>query len=113
MEDLPKPPEASACDWYDMVREFNDKFGHPTPDYIHPMYKERRRNRALWMAEEMIEFAMEDDIIGQIKEMLDVIYFALGTLVEMGVDPRELFDVVHESNMQKLWPDLFKQRQLL
>jgi len=37
--------------------------------------------------------------------MVDLIYFALGTLVEMGVRPGRLFDIVHEANMKKLWPD--------
>jgi predicted HAD superfamily Cof-like phosphohydrolase len=29
----------------------------------------------------------------------------LGTLVEMGVQPEALFEIVHEANMSKLWPD--------
>ena len=37
--------------------------------------------------------------------MIDTIYFALGTLVEMGVKPGELFDIVQKANMSKLWPD--------
>ena len=37
--------------------------------------------------------------------MIDLIYFALGTLVEMGVEPEELFNVVQQANMSKLWED--------
>jgi predicted HAD superfamily Cof-like phosphohydrolase len=34
--------------------------------------------------------------------MIDLIYFALGTLVEMGIMPQNLMDIVHEANMGKL-----------
>jgi predicted HAD superfamily Cof-like phosphohydrolase len=35
--------------------------------------------------------------------MLDLIYFALGTMVEMGTLPQPLMDIVHyEGNMSKL-----------
>lgn len=37
--------------------------------------------------------------------MIDLIYFALGTLVEMGIRPEKLFEIVHEANMAKLFPD--------
>ena len=37
--------------------------------------------------------------------MIDLIYFALGTLVEMGVKPKEIFDIVQTANMTKLWED--------
>lgn len=37
--------------------------------------------------------------------MIDVIYFALGTLVEMGIEPDELFNIVQNANMSKLFPD--------
>ena len=37
--------------------------------------------------------------------MIDLIYFALGTLVEMGVKPKKIFDIVHNANMNKLWED--------
>jgi predicted HAD superfamily Cof-like phosphohydrolase len=32
-------------------------------------------------------------------------YFALGTLVEMGIKPEKIFDIVHRANMAKIWPD--------
>jgi len=37
--------------------------------------------------------------------MIDLIYFALGTLVEMSVKPDELFKIVHKANMSKIWSD--------
>ncbi len=97
--------EPAACDWYDMVKEFHVRFEHPVSNVIRPMHVEHRRYRAQWLTEEMIEFVMADHIAEQADALLDIIVFALGTFVEMGVDPRELFDVVHFANMAKLWPD--------
>jgi predicted HAD superfamily Cof-like phosphohydrolase len=57
------------------------------------------------MLEEIDEFIESDNITDQADAMIDLIYFALGTLVEMGVKPQKLFDIVHEANMTKLWED--------
>lgn len=57
------------------------------------------------MQEEVEEFLEAEDVVDQADAMIDLIYFALGTLVEMGVKPEPLFRIVHEANMKKLWPD--------
>lgn len=44
-------------------------------------------------------------IVAQSDALIDLIYFALGSLVEMGVKPEPLFNIVQEANMSKLWPD--------
>ena len=55
--------------------------------------------------EEKNEFLASDEIVEQADAMIDVIYFALGTLVEMGIKPDNLFQIVQDANMSKLWPD--------
>ena len=57
------------------------------------------------MLEELNEFRDAKNIYEQTDAMIDLIYFALGTLVEMGVRPEQLFRIVHEANMSKLFPD--------
>lgn len=60
------------------------------------------------MLEEINEFldaVKEQDIVEQADAMIDTIYFALGTLVEMGVQPDILFKIVQHANMSKLFPD--------
>lgn len=57
------------------------------------------------MHEEIDEFLDATDVCEQADAMIDLIYFALGSLVEMGVKPDILFAIVHEANMSKLWPD--------
>ena len=88
-----------------MVREFQSRFGHPVSPYPRQMDPERAAKRYHWMLEEINEFIEADEIVEQADAMIDLIYFALGTLVEMGIQPDNLFDIVQEANMAKLWPD--------
>lgn len=90
---------------WEKVRDFHRAFGHPYSDLPRRLPEDRVRARAKWMREEVEEFCTAGSLVDQADSMIDLIYFALGTLVEMGVRPEELFDVVHQSNMEKLWPD--------
>lgn len=87
------------------VKEFQLKFGHPVSEYPVQMSKERAEKRYQWMLEEINEFLEADEIVEQADAMIDLIYFALGTLVEMGIEPDNLFNIVQNANMSKLWPD--------
>lgn len=92
-------------EWQD-VREFQRAFGHPVADKPCCMSRERAEKRYKWMKEEIDEFLeAEGDIVEQADAMIDVMYFALGTLVEMGIKPDKLFNIVHHANMSKLWSD--------
>ena len=93
---------------YNEVRAFHQVFGHPISDVPVSLTIERAQKRYAWMLEEINEFldaAKAQDIVEQADAMIDTIYFALGTLVEMGVQPGILFDIVQNANMSKLWPD--------
>ena len=54
---------------------------------------------------EFLEASEKQDIVKQADAMIDTIYFALGTLVEIAIEPDELFYIVQNANMSKLWPD--------
>ena len=95
----------SLDDAYNKVREFHEAFGAPHSDSPQLVDKERGLARAEWMREEVDEFLESESIIDQADAMIDLIYFALGTMVEMGVKPDRLFEIVHRANMTKLWPD--------
>ena len=72
------------------------------------MTSDRAKKRYAWILEEINEFldaVKAEDIVEQADAMIDTIYFALGTLVEMGVHPGVLFDIVQHANMSKLWAD--------
>jgi predicted HAD superfamily Cof-like phosphohydrolase len=90
---------------YDDVKEFHDRFGHPVRDTPTLLTAERAAARASWMQEEVAEFLAARTVAEQADAMIDLIYFAVGTMVEMGVRPEPLFGIVHGANMQKLWPD--------
>lgn len=94
-------------EFYD-VKEFHRAFGCPYSDKPVLLSKKRALERKGYMDEELTEFieATEDgDIVEQADSMIDLLYFALGTLVEMGVEPQRLFNIVHRANMSKLWAD--------
>lgn len=84
------------------VRDFHKAFGHPVSDSPVRIDAERALARADWMKEEVQEFLDALTVTDQADAMIDLIYFALGTLVEMGVRPDRLFDIVQEANMGKL-----------
>lgn len=93
---------------WESVRLFHEKFNHPVAAAPRKMEMGRAQKRYNWMKEEIDEFleAVEDgDLVEQADAMIDVIYFALGTLVEMGIKPDDLFRVVQKANMDKLWED--------
>lgn len=87
------------------VAEFHRAFGHPCAAQPKALGKDRREVRADWMREEIQEWLRAEDIVDQADAMVDLIYFALGSLVELGVRPEGLFEIVHKANMAKLWPD--------
>lgn len=47
----------------------------------------------------------EDRLIGQIDALTDIKYFAEGGFVEASVVPDRIFDLVHQANMSKIFPD--------
>lgn len=47
----------------------------------------------------------ETPLVGQIDALIDLLYFTYGTFVLSGVDPAPFFEIVHEANMGKIFPD--------
>ena len=93
---------------FEEVRAFHQAFGHPVSNVPVSLTEDRAKKRYAWILEEINEFldaVKEQDIVEQADAMIDTIYFALGTLVEMGVQPGILFNIVQNANMSKLWPD--------
>jgi predicted HAD superfamily Cof-like phosphohydrolase len=93
---------------YNEVKKFHEAFGHPVAEKPTVMDLERAKKRYSWLLEEINEFldaTNKADLYEQVDAMIDVIYFALGTLVEIGVPPAEIFTIVQKANMSKLWND--------
>lgn len=98
-------PEGALDRRWGEVRRFHDVFGHPVGQAPTLLSPDRVGKRFGWMLEELHEFQRAATIAEQADAMIDLIYFALGTLVEMGVRPDALFDIVQAANMSKLWED--------
>ena len=92
-------------DSYEKVKEFHLAFNHQCPGKPEMLPEGRVEKRSNWMLEELEEFRKAKSIADQADAMIYLMYFALGTMVEMGVQPGPLFDIVHQANMNKLWPD--------
>ncbi|MEK4910587.1 HAD family hydrolase [Niallia sp. FSL M8-0099] len=90
---------------YEMVREFQSKMGQPVADKPTVMNRSRQKDRYAYMSEELTEFMESSEVVDQADAMIDLIYLAIGTMVELGVKPEKLFEIVHEANMSKIWPD--------
>src|SRR5690606_14737076 len=44
-----------------------------------------------------------EKLVGQVDALIDGLYFILGSLVELGLKPDSLFDIVQAANMSKLF----------
>ena len=47
----------------------------------------------------------ESTLVGQVDALIDTLYFTYGSFVLMGVDPERIFEIVHQANMGKIFPD--------
>jgi predicted HAD superfamily Cof-like phosphohydrolase len=90
--------------WED-VRAFHQAFGHPAPDAPSWLDPDLVDKRASWIEEEALELREATTIVEQADAFIDVIYFALGGLVSLGIRPGPLWEIVQNANMAKLWPD--------
>lgn len=87
------------------VYNFHRTFDHPHNDKPVLQSAERVTARADWLDEEVTELREAITIAEQADAYIDIIYFAMGGLVEMGVNPDRLWSIVHGANMAKVWPD--------
>lgn len=90
---------------YNDVHDFHVTFDHPHSDKPRLQPVERVTARTRWIEEEITELREATTIYEQADAYLDIIYFAIGGLVDMGVEPSALWNLVHDANMAKVWPD--------
>ncbi|MBP2100519.1 pyrophosphohydrolase domain-containing protein [Enterococcus rivorum] len=46
-----------------------------------------------------------DPLVDQVDALTDLLYFTYGSFSLLGVDPTEIFSIVHKANMGKVFPD--------
>ena len=89
-------------DAYELVKKFQELAGQPIGIIPQYLSKQRCDIRSRWMREEIEEFEESSTVYEQADAIIDLLYYAVGALVEMGVKPDQLFLLVHEYNMKKL-----------
>lgn len=90
---------------FEDVKAFQIAFGAPVGERPAALTGDRKRRRIEWMREELEEYAEAETVEDQADALIDLMYFAVGCLVEMGVPPSGVWNAVHKANMAKLWPD--------
>lgn len=106
---MKNPVSLSSCDYgldegWRQVHNFHLACNQPIgtrPAALSPI---RTNQWASWITEEIDEFSKSKGIADQADALMDVIYFALGAFVEMGVPPQRIFEFVHAANLAKAWP---------
>lgn len=90
---------------YYAMKEIALLFDTPRPNFPTMMDADRTKARADWCAEEVQELRDATNVTEQVDASVDLIVFALGNLVENGVEPSTIFEMVIKSQYAKRWPD--------
>lgn len=94
-------------DEYDDVRAFYEKFGQPqgAVPSLRNMSFQRVQERIDFMQEELDEFKQSlrnKDLDGMADALIDLVYVAKGTAIELGLPWEELWMDVQRANMAKV-----------
>lgn len=89
-----------------LVRTFQHCAGQPTADKPVMADAERVKTRIKWITEELEEYREAETIYEQADALIDTLYYLLGAFVDSGIVADRLFEIVHQSNMRKISPDV-------
>jgi hypothetical protein len=109
-----KTPASWMEKYLALVHQFNaDIIGLPIPD--EPTRLNAARKDWAWQAmqEELLEFQESATLEDEVDALIDLCYFALGRIIEMGVVPGAAFEEVHAANMAKVRGELSKRSNSL
>lgn len=98
--------EAAMLDkFYDVVRAFHAACGHPIGKTTQPLTGEEKARRIAWMQEELDEFKESRTLVDQVDAMGDLLWFVVGTMLCMGVEPSLVMKPITRANMSKIGDD--------
>jgi predicted HAD superfamily Cof-like phosphohydrolase len=95
----------NECCEYENVKEFHQKFDIIVNDRPTHLTKRKLQERVECMQEELNEFkdaCEKQDLAAQADALVDLVYFAKGTAVMLGLPWQDLWDDVHSANMEKV-----------
>lgn len=105
LQDLKGVYMTNIDNMYRQVEEFNNKvIGIHAPEEPTMLYRDRQEFALTALNEEVGELKeafADGDISAAADALVDLIYFALGRLMEMGVPVQNIWDDVHFKNMMK------------
>lgn len=91
---------------FEMVRDFHTAFGQRVGEKPElPDSEFERALRIKLMKEEVNEYNKAEDnndIVNLAVELADIIYIACGTAVSYGIPLDDVFNAIHQANMNKL-----------
>lgn len=97
-------------DLHDMVWRFNrEVIGLPIPPAPTRLPAARKAWALMALREELEEYENANVERDEADALVDLTYFALGRLVEMGIAPGPVFEEVHRANMAKRRGELSKR----
>lgn len=85
-----------------LIREFQKKADQPIANQPCKMSEEQVIKRIKWIKKELEELKNAQNEYEQADALIDALYYLLGGFVDMGINPDELFKIVHRSNMKKV-----------
>lgn len=85
-----------------LVRAFQKQANQPISHHPCQMSEEQVAKRVRWIESELNELKYATDEYEQADALIDALYYLLGAFVDMGINPDELFQIVHRSNMKKV-----------
>lgn len=95
---------------HEMTWRFNTEvIGLPVPETPSRLDPARKDWALTALREELVEFEQAVQLGEEVDALVDLTYFALGRLVEMGVAPGPVFEEVHAANMRKRRGELSKR----
>jgi len=83
------------------VEDFHRKYGFPIGEKPEMIEEKYFKLRVSWMLEEVMEMLQAEDLTSISDALADLIYYAVGTFIVLGIDGSEIFQIVHEANMRK------------
>lgn len=85
-----------------LVRSFQKQANQPIPPNPCQMSEKQIAKRVKWIESELDELKKAQNEYEQADALIDALYYLLGAFVDMGLNPDELFQIVHRSNMKKV-----------
>lgn len=87
---------------FEAVRDFYRESGREFPTVPTHMGTDKRARMVVYMLEEALEFGQANSIVAQLDAITDLLYFVMDVFVELGIDPKIPFEIVHQTNRKKI-----------